>query len=226
MSVPRPGRSLSEPKPAEAGVHDGNKIGFWTCTALVVGNVIGMGIFVLPASLAPFGFNALIGWVIVLAGCLVLARVFSHLAHALPDAGGPYGYIRQTLGEPLAYLALWAYWVSLWLTNAALATGVVGYMTVVFPPLGAIQPALFGGQREVGSAVKREQLAGFCERFGGPGVIVLGGLDTPESVPGLRTAGMPVENAPIERANFVPPGERGQTLGQTQLRRQIVRPKF
>lgn len=143
MSVPRPGRSLSEPKPAEADVHDGNKIGFWTCTALVVGNVIGMGIFVLPASLAPFGFNALIGWVIVLAGCLVLARVFSHLAHALPDAGGPYGYIRQTLGEPLAYLALWAYWVSLWLTNAALATGVVGYMTVVFPPLGAIQPALF-----------------------------------------------------------------------------------
>lgn len=119
------------------------KIGFWTCTALVVGNVIGMGIFVLPASLAPYGFNALIGWVIVLAGCLTLARVFAHLAHALPDAGGPYGYIRQTLGEPMAYLAMWAYWVSLWLTSAALATGVVGYMTVVFPPLGALPPALF-----------------------------------------------------------------------------------
>ena len=122
---------------------DGNKIGFWTCTALVVGNVIGMGIFLLPASLAPFGFNALIGWVIVLAGCLVLARVFSHLAHALPNADGPYGYIRSTLGELPAYMALWAYWVSLWLTNAALATGVVGYITVVFPMLGTIQPALF-----------------------------------------------------------------------------------
>jgi APA family basic amino acid/polyamine antiporter len=124
-------------------MRNGNTIGFWTCTALVVGNVIGMGIFVLPASLAPFGFNALIGWVIVLAGCLVLARVFSHLARALPDAEGPYGYIRRTLGELPAYMALWAYWVSMWLTNAALATGVVGYMTVVFPPLGAIQPALF-----------------------------------------------------------------------------------
>ena len=124
-------------------MHDSNKIGFWTCTALVVGNVIGMGIFVLPASLAPFGFNALIGWVIVLAGCLVLARVFSHLARALPDAEGPYGYIRQTLGELPAYMALWAYWVSMWLTNAALATGVVGYMAVAFPPLGAIPPALF-----------------------------------------------------------------------------------
>ncbi len=143
MSVPRPDRSLSEPKPAKAGMHDGNKIGFWTCTALVVGNVIGMGIFVLPASLAPFGFNALIGWGIVLGGCLVLARVFSDLARALPDAEGPYGYIRRTLGELPAYLALWAYWVSLWLTNAALATGVVGYMTVVFPSLDAFQPALF-----------------------------------------------------------------------------------
>jgi APA family basic amino acid/polyamine antiporter len=124
-------------------MHDHRKIGFWTCTALVVGNVIGMGIFLLPASLAPYGFNALIGWTIVLLGCLVLARVFSHLAHALPNADGPYGYIRATLGELPAYVALWAYWVSLWLTNAALATGVVGYITVVFPATAAIQPALF-----------------------------------------------------------------------------------
>ena len=61
----------------------------------------------------------------------------------MPDADGPYGYIRNTLGELPAYMALWAYWISLWLTNAALATGVVGYITVVFPQLGAIQPALF-----------------------------------------------------------------------------------
>jgi APA family basic amino acid/polyamine antiporter len=119
------------------------KIGFWTCTALVVGNVIGMGIFLLPASLAPFGFNTVIGWLITLFGCLTLARVFAHLARSMPDADGPYGYIRDTLGELPAYLALWAYWVSLWLTNAALATGVVGYLTVVFPATHVIQPALF-----------------------------------------------------------------------------------
>lgn len=121
----------------------GTKIGFWTCTALVVGNVIGMGIFLLPASLAPYGFNALIGWTATLLGCLALARVFSHLAHLLPDADGPYGYIRRTLGDLPAYMALWAYWVSLWLTNAALATGAVGYITVVFPALQAIHPAVF-----------------------------------------------------------------------------------
>ncbi len=119
------------------------KIGFWTCTALVVGNVIGMGIFLLPASLAPYGFNALIGWTITLLGCLAIARVFAHLAQTLPHADGPYGYIRETIGELPAYMSLWAYWVSLWLTNAALATGVVGYITVVFPPLGVIQPTVF-----------------------------------------------------------------------------------
>ncbi len=118
------------------------KIGFWTCTALVVGNVIGMGIFLLPASLAPYGFNALIGWGVTVLGCIALARVFADLARALPDADGPYGYIRRTLGDLPAYMALWAYWVSLWLTNAALATGVVGYLVVVFPALHAVQPSV------------------------------------------------------------------------------------
>ncbi len=124
-------------------MNPGKKIGFWTCTALVVGNVIGMGIFVLPASLAPYGFNALLGWVITALGCLTLAGVFASLARTLPGADGPYGYIRETLGDLIAYLALWAYWVSLWLTNAALATGVVGYITVVVPGLASLQPALF-----------------------------------------------------------------------------------
>ena len=124
-------------------MQDRTKIGFWTCTALVIGNVIGMGIFVLPASLAPFGFNALIGWAVVTLGCLVLAKVFAYLARALPHAEGPYGYILDTLGELPAFAAMWAYWVSLWLTNAALATGVFGYLIVVFPALGVAHSALF-----------------------------------------------------------------------------------
>ncbi len=122
---------------------DIKKIGFWTCTALVVGNTIGMGIFLLPASLAPFGFNALIGWTVTILGCLAIARVFAHLSRQLPQAEGPYGYMRGTLGELPAYIALWCYWVSLWITNAALATGVVGYLTAAFPALGALQPTLF-----------------------------------------------------------------------------------
>lgn len=120
----------------------GTKIGFWTCTALVVGNVIGLGIFILPASLAPYGFNAMLGWLVTLVGCLALARVFAHLSHALPGADGPYGYIRHTLGDLPAYMASWAYWVSVWLTNAALATGAVAYLDVVVPGLAHFPPSL------------------------------------------------------------------------------------
>ena len=122
---------------------DSKKIGFWTCTALVVGNTIGIGIFLLPASLAPYGFNAMIGWGITIVGCIALARVFARLARELPNADGPYGYVRSTLGDLPAYFALWCYWVSLWITNAALATGVVAYITAVFPELGRLQPSLF-----------------------------------------------------------------------------------
>ena len=120
---------------------DGRKIGFWTCTALVVGNTIGMGIFVLPASLAPLGYNALLGWGITVLGCLALARVFARLARLLPEADGPYGYVQRTLGDLPAYAVLWSYWVSNWITLAALATGVVGYAAAIFPPLARVQPA-------------------------------------------------------------------------------------
>ena len=124
-------------------MNESRKIGFWTCTALVVGNTIGMGIFLLPASLAPYGFNAMIGWGITVVGCIALARVFARLARELANADGPYGYVRSTLGDLPAYIALWCYWVSVWITNAALATGVVAYITAVVPELGDVQPSLF-----------------------------------------------------------------------------------
>jgi APA family basic amino acid/polyamine antiporter len=102
-----------------------------------------MGIFLLPASLAPYGFNATIGWGITVIGCIFLARVFARLARELPNADGPYGYVRSTLGELPAYVAMWCYWVSVWITNAALATGVVAYIRAAFPELAPLQPSLF-----------------------------------------------------------------------------------
>lgn len=121
---------------------DSKKIGFWTCTALVVGNTIGMGIFLLPAALAPFGFNAMIGWLITMLGCVALARVFARLARELPHADGPYGYLRSTLGDLPAYMVMWSYWLSTWITTAALAIGVVAYVTAVFPELKGVHPSL------------------------------------------------------------------------------------
>ena len=117
-------------------------LGLWMCTALVVGNMIGMGIFMQPAALAPFGLNALTGWLAVIVGCACLAIAFAALARKLPQADGPFGYVRATLGEAVAFPALWCYWISVWVTNAVLAIGVVGYMVNVFPAAGAIPPAV------------------------------------------------------------------------------------
>lgn len=118
------------------------QLGFWMCTALVVGNTIGMGIFVQPAVLAPYGLNALTGWAAVVLGCASIAIVLAVLARRLPEADGPFGYIRATLGEPVAFPALWCYWISTWVTNAAIAVAVVGYAVTVVPALAAIQPAV------------------------------------------------------------------------------------
>ena len=118
------------------------ELGLGMCTALVVGNTIGMGIFMQPAALAPFGLNALTGWVAVILGCACLAITFAALARKLPQADGPFGYVRVTLGEQIAFPAMWCYWISCWVTNAALAVAVVGYFVTVFPAAKAIPPAV------------------------------------------------------------------------------------
>jgi APA family basic amino acid/polyamine antiporter len=107
--------------------------GFWICLALVVGNTIGTGIFLLPATLAPYGANAIAGWLVTIGGCLCLAQVFAALARALPDAEGAYDYIRPALGAPAAFFVMWSYWISSWVTNAAVAVGAVSYLSSLAP---------------------------------------------------------------------------------------------
>jgi basic amino acid/polyamine antiporter, APA family len=118
------------------------QLGLGMATALVVGNTIGMGIFLQPAALAPFGLNALTGWAAVIIGCVCLALTFAALARKLPQADGPFGYVRDTLGEVVAFPALWCYWISVWVTNAALSVGVIGYFINVFPAATTIPPAM------------------------------------------------------------------------------------
>ena len=109
------------------------QIGFWTCLALVVGNTIGTGIFLLPAALAPFGWNALYGWAITIGGGLCLAYVFAALARLLPEAGGPYDYIAGAFGPMAGFFVMWSYWISQWVTNAAIGIGIVSYLAPFAP---------------------------------------------------------------------------------------------
>lgn len=109
------------------------QLGFWMCLALVVGNMIGSGIFLLPANLAPYGLNAIWGWIVTIAGSLCLAAVFAALAKARPQASGPYDYVREALGEPPSFFVVWSYWISTWVTNAAISIAAVSYLSSLAP---------------------------------------------------------------------------------------------
>ena len=119
-------------------------LGFWMCTALVVGNMIGSGVFLLPTSLAPFGWNAVFGWLLTIGGAICLAFVFAQLARTMPRGGGPYAYTLAAFGRAPAFAVAWSYWISLWVGNAAIAAAAISYLSVFFPAIAQVPglPAL------------------------------------------------------------------------------------
>jgi len=104
-------------------------------TSLVVGNMIGSGVFLLPASLAVYGGISIVGWLVTTIGALLLALVFARLSSLIPDAGGPYAYTRRGFGDFAAFLVAWGYWISIWTSNAAISVAFVSYLTVFVPEL-------------------------------------------------------------------------------------------
>ena len=111
------------------------RIGFWMAVALVMGNMIGSGIFLLPASLASYGGFGLIAWVVSAVGSLFLALVFARLARIHPASGGPYAFTRLGFGDLAGFLVAWGYWISVCCGNAAIALAFVGYLDPFFPTL-------------------------------------------------------------------------------------------
>jgi APA family basic amino acid/polyamine antiporter len=112
-------------------------MGLWMATALVVGNMIGSGVFLLPASLAgTAGPISILGWVFTGAGAILLALVFANLGRALPRTGGPYAYARRAFGDFIGFQTAWGYWIAVWAGNAAIAVAFVGYAAVFWPAAG------------------------------------------------------------------------------------------
>jgi len=106
------------------------------CTALVVGNMIGSGVFLLPASLAPYGGISIVGWLVSAGGAVCLALVFARLGTVLPLIGGPYAYAKEGFGDFGAAWIAWSYWICIVTSNAALAVAFTSYATVFWPALG------------------------------------------------------------------------------------------
>ncbi len=116
-------------------VKEKGKIGFWISTSLVVGNMTGSGIFLLPAALAIYGGISIFGWLYTVLGTLFLALVFSRLSRLITRVGGPFSYSREGFGDLTGFLVAWGYWISIWTGNAAISVAGVGYLSVFFPAL-------------------------------------------------------------------------------------------
>ncbi|GAA1985220.1 amino acid permease [Kitasatospora viridis] len=109
------------------------RFGLPTATALVMGNIIGGGIFMLPAAVAPYGTVSLLAFAVLTVGAIALALVFGKLARRNPRTGGPYVYAREAFGDFAGFLSAWSYWITTWVSNAALAVAAVGYLDVLLP---------------------------------------------------------------------------------------------
>ena len=102
--------------------------GITTATALVVGSIIGVGIFNMPTSLASYGPITLVSMGLTTVGALALALLFASLSRRLPAEGGPYAYARAAFGNKLGFANAWSYWITAWAGNAAIAVGWVLYV--------------------------------------------------------------------------------------------------
>ncbi len=125
----------SRPAAPQAG------LGLAALTAIVVGSMIGSGIFALPSQMAGSAAPGplLIGWVITGIGMLMLAFVFQTLAQRKPDVdGGVYGYAKAGFGNYIGFTSAFGYWASAWMGNVA-------YLVLLFATLGTFIPAFAGG---------------------------------------------------------------------------------
>ena len=109
--------------------------------ALVVGSMIGGGIFSLPQNMAARAEVGaiLIGWAITAIGMLTLAFVFQTLANRKPELdSGVYAYAKAGFGDYMGFSSAWGYWISAWMGN-------VGYFVLLFSTLGYFFPAFGQG---------------------------------------------------------------------------------
>ena len=126
---------------SNAGEGSAKKLTLFALTAMVVGSMVGSGIFSLPSTFAnatgPFG--AIIAWIIAASGMYTLARVFQFLAERKPalDAG-VYAYAKAGFGDYLGFLAVFGYWVGSCIGN-------VSYWVLIKATLGAFFPVFGDG---------------------------------------------------------------------------------
>jgi APA family basic amino acid/polyamine antiporter len=131
MAVATPAVRVRRPPSTQSRPRLKRSMGLWMATALVVGNMVGSGIFSLPAVLAgEAGPASIVALVFTGIGALLLALVFANLGRAHPRTGGPYYFARRAFGDFVGFQTAWAYWIAAWVGNAAIAVAFAGYVGV------------------------------------------------------------------------------------------------
>ena len=110
-------------------------LGKWMSAAMVVGTMVGSGIYLLPTTLAPYGYNLVIAFLLTGFGTMCLAFCLARLAAVIP--GGPFAYVTEAFGETAAFLTLWSYVVSQITGVAGVAVAIAGSLSHVVPQLGS-----------------------------------------------------------------------------------------
>ena len=121
-------------QPAQpAGQEQAPSLGLTSATALVIGSIVGVGVFTMPGVLAAAGTCSLIVLAVVAVGAMLLAVLFGQLTRRVPKAdGGLYAYARHEFGDFAGYLTAWSYWLSSWGGNAAIVASWVFYVDALF----------------------------------------------------------------------------------------------
>src|SRR2546423_816210 len=122
VTRPPPGAVVAPPAGDGAGASAGGGFGLPVAVALIMGSIIGGGVFNLPTSLASIGP--------VPVGAIALALMFAALSRRLPADGGPYAYSRAAFGNVVGFFNAWSYWITAWAGNAGIAVGWVLYVEV------------------------------------------------------------------------------------------------
>lgn len=113
----------------------GRSISFWGCWALSAGTMIGSGIFMMPAVLAPYGMMSFGGWALTTAGSIAIALVLGRLAGRTTRSGGMQVYAADTFGPFAGFVVAWSYWIACWISTPTVAIAFVGYVTALVPGL-------------------------------------------------------------------------------------------
>jgi APA family basic amino acid/polyamine antiporter len=119
-------------------------LGKWMSAAMVVGTMVGSGIYLLPTTLAPYGYDLVIAFLVTGFGTMCLAFALARMAAKIP--GGPFAYIDRSFGEKTAFLTLWCYTLSQ-------VTGVAGVCVAVAGALGHVYPQVQSGAGLIAVAI-------------------------------------------------------------------------